>query len=572
MTIAYLDPDDEITSAVARLRASDDIRVALVLPAGSRIATSRINFRLLAHEAREHQRRLAIVAAEPGVRQVAISAGLPAYGTVADYETALAEGRTEGAAPPGGAAAGAAAAAGAVAGAAGGAAGAIEDPAAGTPELASTVALPAAAAAEPATGQAIPGAGAARSGAAGLPVVGARVSAGGGRRGAWALVSLGLLVAIVLVVGAGLFLLPSATITVTPRTEATGPVNLTVIADPGATEVDTAAGVVPAQTVEVPLSANGEFQATGKKTNLAKATGTVTFTSRNTGRTVPIPAGTQVSTGSGIAFVTTKDVVVPKAVFLPPTPGQANAPIQAVTAGPEGNVPAGSITRVSSSIQALLVNGSDPVTNAQPTSGGARSETQVVSQKDYDDATKTLMTSLKAQLDGAVADPATAPAGATLIPATASVGTVAADPSSASVVGKEQASFVLALTATGTVNAVSEAQLEQVASERLKSSVPKEYTLFPESIQASVGSATVTDGKITVPVEASGQMARQLDQAALLAQVKGKTVAEANAILGPYGSVTIDTWPFYVSSIPTLDGRVTLTVVAPQSQPQPSAS
>ena len=566
-TIAYLDPDDEITSAVARLRASDDIRVALVLPAGSRIATSRINFRLLAHEAREHQRRLAIVAAEPGVRQVAISAGLPAYGTVADYETALAEGRAEGAPPPGGAAAGAAAASG-------GAAGAAEAATAGTPELASTVALPAAAAAtaESATGQAIPGGGSSRSGAAGLPVVGARVSAGGGRRGVWALVSLGLLVSIVLVVGAGLFLLPSATITVTPRTEAAGPVNLTVIADPGATEVDMAAGVVPAQTVEVPLSANGEFQATGKKTNLAKATGTVTFTSRNTGRTVPIPAGTQVSTGSGIAFVTTKDIVVPKAVFLPPTPGQANAPIQAVTAGPEGNVPAGSITRVSSSIQALLVNGSDPVTNAQPTSGGARSETQVVSQKDYDDATKTLMTSLKAQLDGAVADPATAPAGTTLIPATASVGTVAADPASTAVVGKEQASFVLALTATGTVNAVSEAQLEQVASERLKSSVPKEYTLFPESVQASVGSATVTDGKITVPVEASGQMARQLDQAALLAQVKGKTVAEANAILGPYGSVTIDTWPFYVSSIPTLDGRVTLTVVAPQSQPQPSAS
>ncbi|MGZ3632523.1 MAG: hypothetical protein ACXWQ6_09715, partial [Candidatus Limnocylindrales bacterium] len=94
MTIAYLDPDDEITSAVARLRASDDIRVALVLPPGSRIATSRINFRLLAHEAREHQRRLAIVAAEPGVRQIAVSAGIPAYGTVSDYETAVAEART----------------------------------------------------------------------------------------------------------------------------------------------------------------------------------------------------------------------------------------------------------------------------------------------------------------------------------------------------------------------------------------------------------------------------------------------------------------------------------------------
>ncbi|HTS15788.1 MAG TPA: hypothetical protein VMH24_08965, partial [Candidatus Sulfotelmatobacter sp.] len=98
MTIAYLDPDDEITNAVARLRASHDVRVALVLPTGSRIATSRINFRLLAHEAREHQRVLAVVTAEPGVRAVAVSAGLPAYATVAEYEAALHEAGASGAA------------------------------------------------------------------------------------------------------------------------------------------------------------------------------------------------------------------------------------------------------------------------------------------------------------------------------------------------------------------------------------------------------------------------------------------------------------------------------------------
>ena len=51
MTIVYLDVDDEITSAAARIRTAEEVDVALVLPAGSRIATSRINFRLLAREA-----------------------------------------------------------------------------------------------------------------------------------------------------------------------------------------------------------------------------------------------------------------------------------------------------------------------------------------------------------------------------------------------------------------------------------------------------------------------------------------------------------------------------------------
>jgi hypothetical protein len=52
MAIYYLDIDDEVTSAAARIRDSSDTRIALVLVGGSRVATSRINFRLLAREAK----------------------------------------------------------------------------------------------------------------------------------------------------------------------------------------------------------------------------------------------------------------------------------------------------------------------------------------------------------------------------------------------------------------------------------------------------------------------------------------------------------------------------------------
>ena len=51
MTIWYLDNDDEITDAVARLRGTDAEQVVFVVPPGSRIATGRINFKLLAREA-----------------------------------------------------------------------------------------------------------------------------------------------------------------------------------------------------------------------------------------------------------------------------------------------------------------------------------------------------------------------------------------------------------------------------------------------------------------------------------------------------------------------------------------
>src|SRR5664279_4394034 len=84
--VFYLDVDDEITSAAARIRASQDPRVGLVVPSGSRIATSRINFRLLAREALERNRALSIVSTDPAARALAASAGLPVYATVAEFE------------------------------------------------------------------------------------------------------------------------------------------------------------------------------------------------------------------------------------------------------------------------------------------------------------------------------------------------------------------------------------------------------------------------------------------------------------------------------------------------------
>ena len=70
-TIIYVDNDDEITSAAARIRVTDAGPIALVIPSGSRLSTSRINFRLLAREAQTRGRRLAIVAGEGSTRALA---------------------------------------------------------------------------------------------------------------------------------------------------------------------------------------------------------------------------------------------------------------------------------------------------------------------------------------------------------------------------------------------------------------------------------------------------------------------------------------------------------------------
>src|SRR6187551_2257837 len=97
--IVYLDVDDEITSAAARIRGSEATKVALVIPYGSRIATSRMNFRLLSREAVVNNRRLSIVASDAATRALAASAGLPVFSSVAEYDTAMAPGDIAGATP-----------------------------------------------------------------------------------------------------------------------------------------------------------------------------------------------------------------------------------------------------------------------------------------------------------------------------------------------------------------------------------------------------------------------------------------------------------------------------------------
>ncbi len=86
--ILYLDIDDEITSVAARVRGATERRVAVVLPHLSRVATSRINFRLLARDALTHEKRLSIVASDAATRALAASAGLPIFASVAEYEAA----------------------------------------------------------------------------------------------------------------------------------------------------------------------------------------------------------------------------------------------------------------------------------------------------------------------------------------------------------------------------------------------------------------------------------------------------------------------------------------------------
>ena len=621
--VIYLDIDDEITSAASRIRTVEGRRVAVVLPHGSRVATSRINFRLLARDALTHEKRLSIVANDAATRALAASAGLSVFASVAEYEVSLGAER-ESDAPaklPEGAGLAAAAEAARAAEAAQSAAAALAGetariptaPAPAEPTLdrpvqqtlddmeaaelaAAAAAIRATAEARPRTpasppssaARAAPAERSIRDATAGtsirdaggrslpreartqdVPVRGGSITRSGGRPVARTplLVGLGAIALAVLIGGVGAYLLlPSATIAVAPKEEPVGPVRVTILADPTATAPDTDAGVVPAQVLSVDASTTNTFPATGKRVVTTKAIGTVRFENRDPTASNTIASGSIVRTDDGIRFQTNAAVTVPRAelVFPKVLSRFATVKVTALDKGPDGNVGANRITQVPRDEDTKFLK----VTNPDETTGGKREEFPKVTQKDIDAAMAALEPALQSALTERLADPSIAPAGATVFPETAELG------APVTLLDQEAATFELGLSASATVTAVDAGPVETIAAERLRAAIDPSHRLVDGSIDVTVEPAVIAGDQISFPASATATQVAILDPAELKTQVMGRPLDEARRILEAYGTVQLSAWPDWVTTVPTLDGRVQLTLdeaVAVESPPPTAA-
>jgi len=542
-TIVYLDVDDEITSAAARLRSATHADVALVLPYGSRLSTSRMNFRLLAREAAQHGRRIAVVAPDAGTRALAASAGLAAFASVAEYEHA---GENEETGGRGG---------GGSSTDADGQATVAARPVASDAQAATLVMPPppaAAAAAHPAAAAARP--------AADVRIAPSRRRGIRLRGGVIALA--GLLALVVLVGGVAAYLyLPTATITIQPRVETIRLPPFTVTADPNVTEVDPDSAVIPATRIEIPVSAAVEQAATGQRVEETRATGSIRFESINTVGPVAVPEGTRVSTLGGIVFVTAEAVTVPAAQVAGSTieRGVATARIRARLGGPEGNVEAGDITQVPDFLRTQQVAAINPAA----TSGGTREVFQQVQQADVDAAVEALRAQLAREFEAALGDPPGVPDGATTFPDAAVLGEPVITPDPATLVGQEVASFTLEATASGTVLAVDEAPLTGIVESRIASQVSPDRELVPGSIEPQVGEGVVAEGVVRFTLSATAAEVALLDPAEIEARVLGRPLAEVERDLAGLGAVQVEAWPDFVTTVPTLDERVEVIIADP---------
>jgi hypothetical protein len=505
MAVWYLSEDDEITEAVARLRGATQEQVVFVIPPGSRIATGRINFKLLGREAAARGLQLAIASPDAQVRAMASSAGVLGRATVADAEAALLRGDVP--------------------------AEALESGDGGA-----TSGEPAAAMAEAA----------ARSGSR---WTGRRIVAG---------------VAVVLVLGVAgvvtsLQTLPTAQITLTPRTARVGPLPLTIIALTTVSEPDPETGRLPAVDVSIPLSDEQTFMATGREIVEAPATGEVVLTSEDQPFDQPILAGTRVRTPSGVEFRTTEPVVMPR-VAVGGGPSQVTVGVEAVIPGEAGNVPAGAISQVPS----LEAQGIE-VSNPEATSGGRHEETAFVTQEDYERGLAELQNGLMRELMARLRDPERLPEDLTVITRSAVPGPVKHQPSAEEIVGSQAAEFTLTGDLDASVLAVDERSVDALARSIVLAELPQGMAVLPGQLSVETGDGVAEEGGIRFAGTASAMAYQVIDEDSLLEQVAGLPVSEARAILEDLGATTVSVWPEFLGDLPGDPGRIRLDLLEPST-------
>ena len=501
MAIWYLDNDDEITDAVARLRGATDEHIVFVVPPGSRIATGRINFKLLAREAESRALEMAIASPDEQVRALASSAGVLVAATPDEAQAALERG----------------------------------DKAPGPATMPDA----------PTKSESSPAAAA----------VGTESRSGFLMWRSQRLRIATVLVLALVVVGVyATQALPTAEITLRPATIALGPVEASVTASTATTEVDAEAGQIPAVAVPIALSVGGAYDASGVESAETLATGEVVFSSPDQEFDQEIVAGTRVHTPAGIEFQTIEAVTLPFSEGS--SPAQVYAPVEALASGEDGNVDPEVISVVPS-----LESQGISVSNPEPTSGGRFEQTPVILAADYDRAAGELQDGLQGELKAYLRDPANTPAGLTLFAETARLGPVGYQPPADELVGSGAPEFTLSGSVAAQVLAVDETLVDEVLRTRLLGALPEDMAVLPGSLSAEHGEGGVEGEHITFSGVATATSYPLIDADELLARIAGLPVSEAQAILEGIGTATVTVWPDFLSDLPADRERITLDVI-----------
>jgi hypothetical protein len=351
--------------------------------------------------------------------------------------------------------------------------------------------------------------------------------------------------------------LPKATITVktdASTVDTTDEVNLSTAAK----TLDLSTNTVPAKLVSQPKTYTGQVNTTGQQNNGEKATGSVTLTlcASNPAQVQELPAGTGVSSG-GKTYITTEATSYS---FAGGSCGSgfkftSKVGITAQTGGTNFNLSNGNFT----------VSGSS-ATGQGSASGGTDNIVQTVSQADINNAKAKITlddSTMKQTLQNQLKQDNYYP-----IAATYSTGTPTATNSAN--VGDPASSVTVTEVVTYTMFGAQEDDLNKIvdASVKKKIETGKQSILSRGLDKAvfNVNNASATGAALSMSTEAT--VGPDLDVAGIRKEAAGKKPGAVKTDLQGNPDVTdveVKLSPFWVSSVPKKEGKITVNIAKPES-------
>lgn len=330
----------------------------------------------------------------------------------------------------------------------------------------------------------------------------------------------GALASLVLVVlGAfSLYVLPAATITLTPGRE-TIRTTFSVTANPDAEQPDFESNVLPARLIEGYIQESGSIPTSGSEelpTDFAR--GTVTFSTID-GSTAFVPSGTIVSTSSGtpVRFRTQQGVE------LNADRPSADVLIEAVEEGPGGNVRANAVNSVEGGLRFRV-----RVRNANATGGGGERIAAVVKQVDIE--------TLSAQLQERAAERAFEVLQGTLneeewLPAE-SIQTFLQFQEPSRFVDEPATELSMNVNVLARGVAISEENAREVVLDALRREVPPRARLVADSVQLQRENEATSIGRTVVfSTTVVAEYVIPIDDDEIKARIAGLTPDEAERVL-----------------------------------------
>ncbi len=362
------------------------------------------------------------------------------------------------------------------------------------------------------------------------------------------LIGIGAGLAVIVFLIWAIFFAAHATVVITARTSTENVSKTITLNQTGPTSFS--AGVIKAVRQEQKKSQSVDFDATGQKDAGSKATGTVQFSTDSISKLgTTIPAGTQLSSSSGLVYVTTQSVTMTSSNY-----NGANTGVTAAENGEKYNGASGNVSGAPSGISARFVGA---------TAGGVTKMVTVVTATDVQKAAEQLATqedpAIKAQLKAAF--------GKNVKVIDTSYAVQKSDPMSAPAVGQEATKAKLTTELTYSMMGVADSELKTYLDAAVKEEIADQpnqrvYDNGAKAASFTDFAADATGGKIRLV--ANGKVGPQIKDDDIKAKVKGKQYGDVQADIGAIQGVDdVDTkfWPFWVKTVPNDTKRITVEFV-----------